>query len=164
MQKLPRVLFRRRRRAAQHPRQFLDPFLRFQAMHAPDGRRLKKSGGAKNVAASTGDEFSYSYAIDQAARKAAFEYTNHTQGTTFKMTGLTWVSATNSKTSSAPAGDYDTITFGGFGTWSKDGGKPHVATVQVSTSAQYPYVSILIDGGETSNVNTKPERLEDTMP
>ena len=35
---------------------------------------------------------------------------------------------------------------------------------QVSTSAQYPYVSILIDGGETSNVNTKPERLEDTMP
>ena len=32
----------------------------------------------------------------------------------------------------------------------------HMATVQISTSPEHPYVSILIDGGKVSNVNTKP--------
>jgi hypothetical protein len=35
---------------------------------------------------------------------------------------------------------------------------PHLATVQVSTARDMPYVSILIDGGMLSNVNTKPDK------
>ena len=59
----------------------------------------------------------------------------------------------------------DTVTFAGFGTWSK--GPPdqlHVATVQVSTSREYPYVSIQIDSGLVSNVNTKPADDAATLP
>ena len=62
-------------------------------------------------------------------------------------------------------GDYDTLTFGGIGTWSKEPGDgSHVATVQVSTSERFPYVTILVDGGRTSSVNTKPANVEDTTP
>jgi hypothetical protein len=34
--------------------------------------------------------------------------------------------------------------------------------VQISTAADAPYVSILIDGGSVSNVNTKP--IEHPLP
>lgn len=81
------------------------------------------------------------------------------------MQGLTWVGFINSRTATSAPGDYDTVTFAGLGTWSKDPANgPHVAAVQVSTSGRFPYVSILIDGGVTSNANTKPENVADTMP
>ena len=145
------------------PNSALDPFLRFQAMSVPGSPHVAKSGGAARVAASSGDEFSYSYDIPTGAGSASFEYTNHTKSATFRMQGLLWVGCLNSRTSSAAAGDYDTITFSGYGTWSTDA-SAHVASVQVSTSPRFPYVSILIDGGVTSNVNTRPANIEDTMP
>jgi hypothetical protein len=147
------------------PDSALDPFLRWQAMSVPDLPRLARSGGASRVVASNGEEFSYSYAIPDADGQASFEYVNHTKGASFRMQGLTWVGHINSRTAESAAGDYDTLTFAGIGTWSEepeDGS--HVATVQVSTSARFPYVTILIDGGRTSNVNTKPAQVEDTMP
>jgi hypothetical protein len=81
------------------------------------------------------------------------------------MSSLARVGFLNSKTSCRKAGDYDTVTFSGFGSWSADPAQGlHVAAVQVSTSERFPYVSILIDGGRTSNVNTKPVEVADTMP
>jgi hypothetical protein len=75
----------------------------------------------------------------------------------FRMCGLAWVSFTHSRAATR-MGRPDTVTFTGYGSWSKDSsGAPHVAAVQVSTAREYPYVSIQIDGGLVSNVNTKPE-------
>ncbi len=147
------------------PDSALDPFIRWQAMSVADSPRVAKSGGAKRVLASIGDEFSYSYAIPAGAGTASFEYVNHTKDATFRMQALTWVGFINSRTAEAAPGEYDTITFAGIGTWSKDpGDASHIATVQVSTSDRFPYVTILIDGGHTSSVNTKPANVEDTMP
>ncbi len=147
------------------PDSALDPFIRWQAMCVPGIPKISVSGGASKVAASTGEEFSYSYSIPKDGGKAMFEYTNHTKGATFRMSSLSWVSFLNSKTSTKKAGDYDTVMFSGFGSWSADPGNGlHVATVQVSTSERFPYISILIDGGPTSNVNTKPVNVADTLP
>lgn len=64
----------------------------------------------------------------------------------------------NSQNSNAAIGDADTVSFTAFGSWSKDQDL-HVATVQISTAPDEPYVSIQIDGGLTSNVNTRPPEL-----
>jgi hypothetical protein len=81
------------------------------------------------------------------------------------MQGLTWVGLINSRSSACAAGDCDTVSFAGVGTWSADPEEQsHVATVQVSTSDRFPYVTIMIDGGRTSSVNTKPANVDDTMP
>jgi hypothetical protein len=147
------------------PNSALDPFLRFQGIHVPESPRLRKSGAAKQVTASSGDDFTYRYDISPDAVSPVFEYTNITRGGTFKMRSLAWVDFINSHRSTAPAGDYDTISFTGFGEWSEDPSKgAHTATVQISNSPVYPYVSILIDGGSTSNVNTRPVNRELTIP
>lgn len=144
----------------------LDPFLRIQAMlpTAPTGYVFQ---GGETLTASTGDRFSYSYNVpcDAVGKASSFEYTNQNpaEGGTFKMYKLASVSCTNSRGSQMPEGQYDTLTFTGFGSWSKDK-DPHLATVQISRSVTQPYVSIIIDGGLVSNVNTKPERLEDSLP
>jgi len=73
------------------------------------------------------------------------------------MTSLANVHCTNSRSSQLSPGDYDTVSFSGFGSWSKDKENGlHLATVQISTSKDFPYVSVMIDGGLTSNANTKP--------
>ncbi|MEM7587675.1 MAG: hypothetical protein AAF560_30085, partial [Acidobacteriota bacterium] len=147
----------------------LDPFLRMQAMCGgtatnvlSSGARHKKIEGESSI----NQKFSYAYSIpsDPAdAHKAFFEYTNFDDDGTFKLTHLSWVSATNSRRSQAKPGEADTITFGGFGTWSKDS-EVHQVSVQISTARQEPYVGIQVDGGTTSNVNTKPTEIETTIP
>lgn len=63
------------------------------------------------------------------------------------------------------AGDFDTMTFTGFGTWSQDPSNDvHTATVHVATTPGRPYVSILIDGGVTRNMNTRPPNRDVTVP
>jgi len=66
-----------------------------------------------------------------------------------------WVNFSNGGRDCAP-GQCEVITFTGIGLWSQDTQRPHIATVQISTSPLLPYVSIQIDGGLVSNVNTKP--------
>ena len=120
-----------------------------------------------------GDTFSYNYSIpcNGSDGSPSFTYTNNNasknNGTiasltgfkpssgTFTMQALGAVSCINSRTSKAAPGDYDTLTFTAFGTWSQDS-NPHIATVQVSLSPDFPYVHILIDGGSVSQANTKP--------
>lgn len=150
----------------------LDPFLRLQAMlgGAPNANVLQSGTGKtpKAIAntSSIGEEFTYAFKIPSdpaAADNAFFEYTNKKDDGTFKLTRLSWVSATNSRASKAADGEADTITFGGFGTWSKDDDL-HQVSVHISTAEDQPYVGIQVDGGTTSNVNTKPTELEDTIP
>ncbi len=144
----------------------LDPFLRIQAMHPAPPADVIMTGNGQTTA-STGDEFSYSYSIpcDPVGREASFQYRNENSqdGGTFDMYSLAAVSCTNSRGSQLPEGQYDTVTFTAFGSWSTDS-DPHLATVQFSTAPDAPYISIIIDGGITSNVNTKPPNLEDSLP
>jgi hypothetical protein len=69
---------------------------------------------------------------------------------------LVWVSFGNANRDARP-GECDCVTFTGIGLWTKDLGGPHMCTVQISTAPDGQYVSIQIDGGLVSNVNTKPK-------
>jgi hypothetical protein len=71
----------------------------------------------------------------------------------------------NSRTAKSRPGEFDTITLTGLGTWSGDPtGTLHVGTAQICSSPDVPYVTIQIDGGMTSNVNTKPEDAASVLP
>lgn len=148
------------------PGSVLDPFLWVRAIDAPNTSPFVKKGGRDNVKASTGDQFSYHFEIsNESGGNASFTYVNHTQDATYTMHRLAWVSFENSETSTLKSGHYDTVTFTGFGSWSKDDEPtPRLVTAQISTSRETPYVSIQIDGGFISNVNTKPPDLEDVRP
>jgi hypothetical protein len=150
----------------------LDLFFRVQAVSTSDTPRVRLNGGATNVTSSVGDRFSYSYSVPCApeGESFSFDYTNQNSGKsggTFRMNRLAAVKCFNSRTSTLPPGDYDTVTFSGFGTWSKDepDSKPRFAVVHVSTSRDFPYVSILVfqdpdpddrDNPVVSGANTKP--------
>ena len=139
---------------------YLDPFLKIQAMQPVDTPLAVKSGSATTVS-SIGDTISYSYSIacNPAGQPFSFQYTNNnlTKGGTFKMYSLANVHCTNSRTSTLSPGDYDIVTFSGFGAWSADINKGlHLATVQISSSKDFPFLSILIDGGQISNAAIKP--------
>ena len=139
------------------PGSFLDIFVRLQAMDSTDTPRAVKTGGQTNVLSSTAERFSYSYSLpcDGTSSRPFFEYTNAARAATFRLRRLAAVTCTNSRTATAPAGDFDTVTFSAFGSWSGDS-DPHLATGQISTSSDFPYVGIQIDGGLLSNVNTRP--------
>ena len=140
----------------------LDPFRRVQAMQriAPTcGGTM--SGHEHNVVSSTDQTFSYSYSIPHETARAGdaqFEYGNQTKGGTFRLTTLAWVDFSHSLGSS---GRPDTVTFTGFGTWSEDSsGALHFVSAQISAAPHAPYVGIQIDGGLTSNVDTKPQQAQ----
>lgn len=138
----------------------LDPFMWLQAMHLPAAGDAVKKGNVEDVVASTGERFSYKYDIpaDPERHTASFEYVNHSQGGSFQMHSLTWVSFTNSRETKPKDGAFDTVSFSGYGTWEKAGQKSlQMVSAQISTSRKTPYVSIQINGGFVSNVNTKPE-------
>jgi hypothetical protein len=139
------------------PGSALDPYFYMQAMDGIAPGPRGKAGGERGVAASNGQRFSYNYTIPgyPAGQPASFEYVNETTGGTFRMGSLVWVGFSNAGGACGPD-ECDVITFTGIGLWSHDTQRPHLATVQISTVPGLPYVSILIDGGLVSNVNTKP--------
>lgn len=148
------------------PDSILDPFYWIQAMHHADDVDTVNKGNRENVEASSGERFSFQYKIpSQKGQPCQFEYENHTLGGKYVMHRLNWCSFINSRTSNAKPGNYDTVSFTGYGTWSLDTDPiPRLTSVQISTSKESPYVSILIDAGYVSNVNTKPLKLEDLQP
>ena len=148
------------------PDSALDPFYWIQAMHHTDKVDTVNKGSRENVESSNGEKFSFQYKIpSQKGLPCVFEYENHTLDGKYVMHRLNWSSFINSRTSNAKAGNYDTVSFTGYGTWSLDADPiPRLASVQISTSKESPYVSILIDAGYVSNVNTKPSKLEDVQP
>lgn len=145
------------------PGSTLTPFFKMQSVLPTDTPVALMSGSASSVTSAFGQVFSYNYSIPCSGTGAAasFTYTNNdsdSTGGTFKMENLVSVKCFNSLTSNQPPGQYDTINFTGFGSWSKDS-DPHVATVQFSQAADAPYISIQIDGGSLSNVDTKPPTI-----
>ncbi|MEQ1727243.1 MAG: hypothetical protein ABL982_02590 [Vicinamibacterales bacterium] len=137
----------------------LDPYFYLTASDGVAPPASGKSGEASGLVASNGQRFSYKYAFAgySAGRPAMFEYTNEGLNATFRMGSLVWVSFTNRNRAAEP-GECDCVTFTGIGLWSTDMKGPHMCTVSISTNAEHPYVSILIDGGQLSNVNTKPSK------
>jgi hypothetical protein len=134
-----------------------------RAMNGGDHGQGIITGGETKMRSSIGKEFSYEYSlpIDPAQPGARFEYVNHSEGGTFTLTSLAWFSPSYSRGSKAS--EPDTVTFGGFGRWSADS-DIHQVSVHISKSEGAPYVGILVDGGVTSNVNTKPTDIRLTMP
>ncbi|HEY1909770.1 MAG TPA: hypothetical protein VGG73_02510 [Vicinamibacterales bacterium] len=145
------------------PNSVLDPYIYLQGMDGIAPPPAGKSGQAHGVLASNGQRFSYSFAIPgyPSGKPATFEYTNEATGGTFKMGSLVWVSFGNAKRHAEP-GDVDCVTFTGIGLWTLDMSAPHMCNVQICTAPDAPFVSIIIDGGSVSNVNTKP--AQPTMP
>lgn len=139
------------------PNSFLDPYFYIQGTDGLAPPPAGKSGSAHSVLASNGERFSYKYHIPgyPSGKPALFEYTNEALGGTFRMGSLVWVSFGNANRGAKP-GECDCVSFTGIGLWSKDMTGPHMCCVQISTAPELPYVSILIDGGQLSNVNTKP--------
>jgi hypothetical protein len=144
----------------------LNPVLRFEAIHTASPGASGPGvevGSRTNVLAGTGERFSYSYSIacNDPGQGGSFEYTNAAEGGTFRMESLASVHCLNSADSVLPPGDFDTITFSGFGTWSEDD-ELHLATVQILTALGKEYVTIQVDGGFLSNVDTPP--VEEPQP
>jgi len=144
------------------PNSRLDPFLWLQAMDSSieGGRR---EGGGTKILSSTGELFSYRYAIPPSASRgrAQFIYENHTQNGRFELTSLAWINFSNSRGGNGG----DTLTLSGYGVWSKAG----VQTVQpiaaqICKSPDFPYVGIQIGNSDVSNANTKPLNDEDAEP
>ncbi len=139
----------------------LEPFMNIQAMHTNDtpSASAQYNASQTNVVSSHGESFDYNASIPCSGNgNSSFVYTSHATDATggvFTMQNLASVACFNSLTSTQKAGGYDTIQFSAFGKWSHDS-NPHVATVQISIAADAPYVSIQVDGGSLSVVNTKP--------
>jgi len=156
----------------------LDPFLRVLASNRPTKATgvIKTGGNAKGPTwkddvSSIGQAFRYRLHANLEKSEVFFEYENKEDEGIFKLHHLSWVSATNSPHSTAAPGSTDTITFSGFGTWITNGnteqharGDQHQVAVQISTSKEEPYVGIMVNAGTTSNVNTKPPAIADSIP
>src|SRR6185436_21184546 len=84
-----------------------------------------KQGAAQDVVASNGERFSYSYRIssNSASPQGSCDYENHTQQGKFSLHSLAWVGFSNSNSARERNDEYDTVTFTGFGIWSKDGSR-----------------------------------------
>jgi hypothetical protein len=149
------------------PHSELDPFYWLQGMQHERATSAVMSGAASKLLSSANELFSYKYEIggDPDKTKPSFEYTNHTVDGTFKMKTLSWVSFINSRSAAGSDGTYDTISFAGFGTWSRDKGNGlHLVCAQICDAKNLPYVSIQIGGGRISNINTKPANIDDVRP
>jgi hypothetical protein len=155
------------------PNSRLDPFLWMHAIEDQPAGDYVKSGGERDVLSSTGERFSYHYSIPQDASKrgAAFEYENHSQQGAFRLHSLAWVGFGNAQGPGREGGrrrgrrDYDTVSFTGFGVWSKDGVETLLqVAAQFSTAQGRKYVGIQVDSGNVSNVNTKPPNIKDARP
>lgn len=145
------------------PDSALDPYLWFHAVENPSPRG-EIQGEGKYIRSSTGDDISYRYQISSDGR-SFFEYENHTQEGKFHLHSLIWVDFCDSGTSPERVGNFDTVTFSGFGVWMKDGVETlQQVAAQFSASAEKPYVAIQVASGDISNVNTKPRNEQVTFP
>ena len=143
---------------------YIRPFLHFQGIDTNTERStIVKTGSADRLNSSLDEPFSYTYSIscDPAAGTGTFDMTNFSSaasGGSFHMENISSVNCSNSKFSTTPAGDFDTVTFAGYGTWSRDAANGrHLVTFQESKQPGLPlYVTILIDGGLISKTHTKP--------
>jgi hypothetical protein len=148
------------------PDSALDPYLWFHAIANPEQHGTLE-GTAQHITASSGDDVSLGYALssDSSSGNAFFEYENHTQSGKFLLHSLAWIDFCDSGTSLQDMSTCDTVSFSGFGVWSKDGVETiQQVAVQICTSAQKPYVAIQVGNGDISNINTKPKNEQVAFP
>jgi hypothetical protein len=145
------------------PGSYAQPFVRIQAAVPPDAPKSVMTGGQPNQKSTFGETFTYQFSIPCSGKGStpSFTYTNKGEVTaghagTFTLTRLAAVSCINSLTSTAGPGNYDSLQFTAYGTWSTDS-NPHIATVNISTNPNAPYVAILIDGSAVSNADIAPK-------
>jgi hypothetical protein len=153
----------------------LDPFLRVYASSRPSTHGSLGSGGKAEAPkwvqaiSSIGHKYCYRFNVDFESSKIFFEYKKEHQvgGGSFRLESVSWLSGTSSPNAKLAAGHVDTVSFSGFGVWKDmdgDSGKRSQVSVHISQSTDEPYVGIMVDGGVTSNVNAKPEKIEDSIP
>jgi hypothetical protein len=137
----------------------LDLFLNLQAAHVGAVSPVVKQGQGSFVS-SLGDTVTYSYSVpcNSPGGTVSFRYANDNRGRsggTFEMQHLASVSCTNSPGSVAANGDYDTISFTGFGTWSKDEAfaLPRFSSVSLSLTPGAPYTGIIVFQNPDLNQN-----------
>jgi hypothetical protein len=117
----------------------------------------------REVQASTGERFSYRLEVrTDTDAPVEFEYSNHSQNAVFQLETTSWLGC------STPPGAHGQVTtivtFSGFGRWSKDPTRrAHQVAAQVAIGGD-EYVSIQIDSGLVSNVNTKPAEEVAALP
>jgi hypothetical protein len=134
----------------------LDPYLWLWALPEKCVADTLASGNGEAVS-SRFEKFRYRYEIPSrpGKKKAIFEYENFSQNGKFRMHSLVWVGFADSNTGSPSERGYDTLSFTGFGVWSKDGiERVELVSVQVSTTTKVRYIGIQIGLGDVSNVNT----------
>ena len=149
------------------PNSSLDPFLWFRAIQNGRTTSAAKEGRGSHIRSSTGEDFSYYYRIASDPRTAppVFEYENHSQEGTFHLHSLAWLDFSHTASSSQQDDPYDTVTFSGFGIWSKSGVSTiQQVAVQVCSSTERSYVGIQVANGDISNVNTKPADERNALP
>jgi hypothetical protein len=139
----------------------LDPYLWLRATseRAPETAIVL---GRENLRSSTGEDFSFRLEVREGRHEPlGFEYTNHAQRGSYRMETVSWFGRSRVLT---PAGESDVYTFSGFGRWSKDGtGRAHQVAAQIAVGAE-EYVSVQIDSGLVSNVNTRPVEEAAALP
>lgn len=75
------------------------------------------------------------------------------------MHSLAWIDFSRSGIPLSASEKCDTVTFCGYGIWSKDGIDVLVqADVQISTSSATPFVGIRVSSGDISDVNAEPRK------
>jgi hypothetical protein len=133
----------------------LDPYLWLWAVQDERIPDMVVSGAGEAVS-SRFEEFTYRYEIPtRPGGKAVFEYENLSQAGKFHMHSLAWVGFANSNTGTANEHGFDTLSFTGFGVWSKAGVEQvEQVSVQVSTSPKARYIGIQVGLADVSNVNT----------
>ena len=131
----------------------LDPYLWMWAVQHDRAGAVSKAGEADHAVSSRGEVFSFYFALpgDACETTSAFWYENHTQQGSFKMHSLAWVDFGHSNGGES----VDTVTFSGFGVWTKNGLEVVTqASAQFFYSAGISYVGIQIGaGGGISNAN-----------
>lgn len=139
----------------------LDPYLQIEAVCTQRIPHTMTAGGEYHVRSTRNDDFSYKFAIPSnpsADNPGVFEYTNHSDNdgkfTSRLISSVAFLNADSRSNGATP----NVVNFTVLGSWSHDaGGGDHVATVEISRAPGYQYVSIQIDGGRVSNVNTQPD-------
>jgi len=144
------------------PDSSLDPYLQLEAV-APPADNAAIAGGERRVIATTNEVFSYQFAIparSSANDAGSFEYTNHSaDDATFTSVFMT-SSAVFTADARSDGVSRRVVNFTAVGHWSRDSTeRPHFATIEISCSDNDRYVSIQIDGGFLSNVNTQPNTV-----
>lgn len=131
----------------------LDPYLWYWALRHPGAPDFVAIDNGDQAVSSRGEFFSYRFVLPGKPNEtqAVFEYENFSQQGKFCMHSLAWIDFTNS----SGAEGIDTVTFCGFGVWSKNGVEEVTqAAGQFFEAANAFYGGIQIGpGGEISNVN-----------